>query len=197
MSAGREGGERAAVRPLEGLSPALASRRPSGGLNAPQGPRSALPFVVLFAGARSWTPPRPIWSRLDAVAAANPGRPLVVRHGDCPDGADQLVAVWARRAAAAGWDVAADPHPADWDNCGPGCPSVPHRKIKRDGDSAHPGQLGDYCPTAGPRRNRLMVDLGADLMLAAPLGASYGTRGCMKLARSAGIPIEDLSKAAR
>lgn len=184
------------MRPLEGRSGGSAAPAPSEGLNAPQGPRSALPFVVLFAGSRSWLQPRPIWTRLDAVAAAHPGRPLIVRHGDCPDGADQIAAAWARRAQAASWDVTADPHPADWDHCGPGCPSVPHRKIKRDGDTAHPGLLADYCPTAGPRRNRLMVDAGADLMLAAPLGASYGTRGCMKLARSAGIPVEDLSKAA-
>jgi hypothetical protein len=33
-----------------------------------------------------------------------------------------------------------------------------------------------------------MVDLGADLCLAYPRGASKGTRGCAKMAVDAGIP---------
>lgn len=155
------------------------------------------PFVVLFSGSRNWADPRPIHTSLAALAVRQSGRQLIVRHGDCPDGADRHCASWIRQAVALGWDVTADPHPANWDHCGPGCPTVPHRKTKRPGDTAHPGLLADYCPTAGPRRNRAMVDLGADVMLAAPLGASYGTRGCMTLARSAGIPIDTIRTVSR
>ena len=42
---------------------------------------------------------------------------------------------------------------------------------------------------AGPLRNQAMVDLGADICLAFPLGESRGTRDCMKRASAAGIPV--------
>jgi hypothetical protein len=38
-----------------------------------------------------------------------------------------------------------------------------------------------------------MVAAGADLCLAFPIGASPGTRSCMRLAAAAGIPVIDLS----
>lgn len=157
----------------------------------------SIPFVVLFAGSRDWTDPEPIHTQLDAIAVRQAGRPLIVRHGDCPDGADQHCAGWIRQARILNWDVTADPNPARWDDCGPDCPNVSHRRVKRPGDTAHPGLLADYCPNAGPRRNRGMVDLGADVMLAAPLGRSYGTWNCMKFARSAGIPIVKIPQAGR
>jgi hypothetical protein len=47
---------------------------------------------------------------------------------------------------------------------------------------------------AGPLRNRRMVAAGADLCLAFPLGESRGTRGCMALARSAGIPVKEYTQ---
>ncbi|SHL47019.1 Protein of unknown function [Pseudonocardia thermophila] len=66
----------------------------------------------------------------------------------------------ARWWARQGWPV--DPHPADWRR---------------------------YGPSAGHRRNASMVALGADLCLAFPRGRSPGTRGCIELARRAGIPV--------
>lgn len=41
----------------------------------------------------------------------------------------------------------------------------------------------------GPKRNKEMVDTGADVCLAFPLPGSRGTRNCMHLAREAGIPV--------
>lgn len=38
-------------------------------------------------------------------------------------------------------------------------------------------------------RNAEMVNLGADVMLAFPLGQSAGTGGCMRLAEAGGIPV--------
>lgn len=46
-----------------------------------------------------------------------------------------------------------------------------------------------YGKVAGPRRNWEMVDSGADVCLAFPMGESLGTRGCMEMARIAGIPV--------
>lgn len=42
---------------------------------------------------------------------------------------------------------------------------------------------------AGPKRNQAMVDTGPDLCIGFPLGDSRGTRGCMKFAGAAGIPV--------
>lgn len=46
---------------------------------------------------------------------------------------------------------------------------------------------------AGPRRNKRMVDAGADLMLAFPHPSGSGTQGAMELARGAGIEVRELS----
>jgi hypothetical protein len=42
---------------------------------------------------------------------------------------------------------------------------------------------------AGPKRNKEMVDLGADVVLAFPQGLSKGTRGTIRMAETAGLPI--------
>lgn len=73
-----------------------------------------------------------------------------------------------------------EPHPADWDGCVPSC-RPGHRKVRWDGTW--------YCPTGGFRRNQDMVDTGVDVCCALPLGASPGTRDCMRRARAAGVPV--------
>jgi hypothetical protein len=45
-------------------------------------------------------------------------------------------------------------------------------------------------PKAGPLRNQEMVDSGADLVLAFPLGRSKGTWDCVDRAKRAGIRVE-------
>ena len=64
-------------------------------------------------------------------------------------------------AKAAG--VAVEPHPADWES---------------------------YGKSAGPRRNKEMVDAGATLCLAVHKSIKYskGTASCARLAIAAGIP---------
>lgn len=59
---------------------------------------------------------------------------------------------------------------------------------------AHPAQWNVHGKAAGPIRNKEMVDLGADLMLAFPRGSSRGTRGCMKLAAEAGIKVINVTE---
>lgn len=122
--------------------------------------------------------------------------PVILRHGDCrgPKSVDQAVDEWIRDCGVL-LGVAADPMPADWDHCAPTCPPVPHRRTKKPGDTAHPGLLDDYCPGAGPRRNTGMLTKlpRPELLIAAPHGPSVGTRGCMKLARAAGIEVREVS----
>jgi hypothetical protein len=127
---------------------------------------------VLVTGSRNWTDANAITDQLAAYAdkafktevACN----LIIVHGANPGGADHIAAEWAserQRANILGkranW-IWAEPHPADW---------AKHGKA------------------AGPIRNQEMVDAGADICLAFPLGESRGTRDCMRRAESAGIPV--------
>lgn len=54
----------------------------------------------------------------------------------------------------------------------------------------HPANWGLHGKAAGPLRNKKMVDLGADIVLAFPKGKSKGTRGCIKLAEEAGLTVK-------
>lgn len=54
----------------------------------------------------------------------------------------------------------------------------------------HPADWDRYGRSAGHRRNAEMVKLGADACIAFPIGSSPGTRGCMRLAATAGIPVK-------
>lgn len=77
-------------------------------------------------------------------------------------------------------------HPADW--------LGPCRDICRHGPRRVNGRGQSYCQAAGMYRNGEMVGLGADVCLGFPLGRSQGTRGCMRLARLAGIPVVDCTR---
>jgi hypothetical protein len=79
--------------------------------------------------------------------------------------------------------VEAEAHPAKWAECGPDCPTRPHRKRRRDG--------AEFCPLAGHRRNKHMIELGADFCLALARAWDSGTGNCARQARAAGIRVLD------
>lgn len=58
---------------------------------------------------------------------------------------------------------------------------------------AHPADWNRYGKKAGPIRNTEMVDSGADLVLAFPIGNSYGTKDCIRKAEQRGIPIVEVT----
>jgi hypothetical protein len=138
-------------------------------------------FTVIITGSRNWTDARTLNQELNALLAQHPE--MVVRHGDCPTGADMLASIWCREH-----DVPEIRHPADWDQCSPTCPPG-HRRMKFAGDTVHPGKLPDYCPKAGPNRNHEMASAGGDICLAFPLGTSRGTMNCMRHCADVGIPV--------
>lgn len=112
----------------------------------PPGRGAAAPFVVLVTGSRAAD-----GSHRNFIAYTLAGllsfdhapEMHVLRHGAAP-GVDTIA---ANLAAEWGWSI--DPHPANWADCGEDCPPRPHRKM---------GPYNAYCPLAGPRRNRAMVD---------------------------------------
>jgi hypothetical protein len=135
---------------------------------------------VLVTGSRRWQDADLLGAALlecwfDAMELGADG--ITVVHGAAP-GADTLADLWA--VGHQGLGVVSEPHPAVWAECAAGCePS--HRRRRRDGT--------EYCPTAGHRRNQLMVDLGAAVVVAFPLGRSAGTRDCMRRAQLAGVDV--------
>jgi hypothetical protein len=151
--------------------------------------------VIALTGSREHPKPElAVYAVADFVLNVAPG-PVVVRHGGCPGkkSVDAVVAAWIDECGAL-LGVTQDPMAADWDNCTDRC-KPGHRRMKKPGDTAHPGLLDDYCPAAGPLRNARMLGKQpvAALLIAAPHGASVGTRGCMKLAQAADIKIHEVA----
>lgn len=75
------------------------------------------------------------------------------------------------------------------------CPTGADAIVKRLAEEAgiphepHPADWKKHGKAAGPIRNQEMVDLGADVCLAFPLGDSRGTRDCSLRAERAGIKV--------
>ena len=114
---------------------------------------------ILVTGSRTWDDILRLAGELrdEVLGARMCGLRPVIVHGACPRGADMIAARWAR-----GYDVAQEPHPADWSR---------HGKV------------------AGYRRNAEMVALGADGCAAFIRGGSPGSTNAVRLARAAGIPV--------
>jgi hypothetical protein len=115
---------------------------------------------IIVTGSRDWPDRRGVWRALYEQALG--AQSVTVVHGDCPTGADRYAREWCAEAKYSDCPVTEERHPADWDRHG---------------------------KSAGPIRNNEMVALGADVVLAFPLGASRGTRGCMRAADESGIPV--------
>ena len=128
---------------------------------------------VIVTGSRNWTDRSAVISglRCEFNFAQLAGKRLVVVHGACPTGADKFADDWYLSLVPCGgyafrtlqrYDLSIERFPANWNLHG---------------------------KAAGPLRNQQMVDAGADLVLAFPLGDSRGTRHCISVAVRAGIPV--------
>jgi len=118
------------------------------------------------AGSRDWPDPMEVHRQLDQARSQLGEFTLV--HGACPTGADKFADDWGRLAG-----VAVERHPAQRDRHSAECPDW-HLSQPR-------------CKAAGFRRNREMVQFGADLCLVFIHANSRGSRDTARQASAAGI----------
>ena len=68
------------------------------------------PYRLLVTGSRDWTDQAVIWRALaDVVRQLPPDQELVLVHGACPRGADEMAHQWA-----CGFGGVIEAHPANW-----------------------------------------------------------------------------------
>lgn len=120
---------------------------------------------VLITGSREWGDPFAI-SKALAEQLLDQER-IIVIHGNCPTGADAYAKEWAQRNIL----------------------TQMRRGEANIGHEAYPAYWNELGKSAGPIRNKYMVDLGADICLAFPTASSRGTISCMDLAVAAGVPV--------
>jgi hypothetical protein len=118
---------------------------------------------LLVTGSRTWTNEATIEDGLRTAwhELRDYGwHQVVLVHGACPDGADAIAdKIWREHG------LPVERHPAEW------------------------RPYGIYNPQAGKVRNKLMVDLGADLCLAFIHKDSAGATHCANTAEAAGIRV--------
>lgn len=133
---------------------------------------------ILVSGSRRWRDETAIADAISGwlTTTSLTGVPVVVHGGQRTWDSQRHTwfgADWLAGCVARRWGFTEERHPADWNRHG---------------------------RAAGPIRNTHMISLGADVLLAFPIGESPGTRGCITLAVAAGIPVldhdPDLRKAA-
>lgn len=122
---------------------------------------------VIVTGSRRWEDWGAVYDALWAVF--NEHGPFQLVHGSCATGADHQAHQWLITAGAH-VGCTEQRYPAAWER--------PDGTIDKG---------------AGPRRNKLMVEAGADLVLAFPLPGGSGTQGTMRLAREAGIKVREFT----
>jgi hypothetical protein len=123
---------------------------------------------VLCTGSRVFDEKFVIYDALDSLYMEAKAH-LHILVGDCKTGADEHVRYWVEQRERQGWAVTLEVFEAQW-------------------------LLFKPRRAAGPARNKRMVDAGADRGLAwyaPPPALNKGTRGCVKLARDAGIPVRE------
>lgn len=140
---------------------------------------------VLGTGSREFTDPSLIYEVLCEVCVGleTPASVVTVVHGGngTLDGDGRVVKGFDLLfgEVAAGMGMSVERVDAVWGECVPGCP-LGHLRRNRRGDW--------YCPTAGHRRNQVMVDTHRYVVvLGFPLGRSSGTRDCMRRAVGAAL----------
>lgn len=147
------------------------------------------PLRLLLSGSREETDRLTLVAALSDACAAmkQEDRKIRLIHGGAKGADSKGAEVW--RDWVGRWPelfVEAEEHPAKWSDCSEGCPPRPHRKVRRNG--------GEYCPFAGHRRNKKMIDSGIDFCVTLARSWDSGTGNCARQARVAGIPVLDAGR---
>lgn len=116
--------------------------------------------TYIVTGSRDWNDLDSVWSALENAFSQVGNDLMYVVHGDCPRGADAMAQAWVDHKDEP--DIIAVRYPAQWETFG---------------------------RRAGHVRNQLMVDQGADEVLAFIRNNSPGASGLVRMARKAGIPV--------
>jgi hypothetical protein len=146
---------------------------------------------ILFSGSRVHSDPNLIGTRLDRAAGSHDRVTLV--HGRCDPRAANAIYIARHGTDRVPWDVALA-HPeygpyvgGDW--------HAHHHALARGWEIEEvPADWKRYGKAAGGIRNQVMVRRDIDFLVAAPLGASPGTRDCIRRCKSARIPFDDISQ---
>ena len=121
--------------------------------------------VVLVTGSRVLGEHTPVWDALDDeyLIACSTDVWLIIRHGDCPNGADKYARQWCE-AVRGNPRVIEQRRPAEWDR---------------------------YGNPAGVIRNTEMIEETPvpDVCRAFPRGKSPGTRHCIEEAKRHDIEV--------
>lgn len=140
---------------------------------------------ILVTGSRLWSDVPLLTSSLDAAAAGHDRVTLI--HGRC----DPRNAVGDRVP----WDHALA-HPEDGPYLGADWHAHQNAQLRGWSVEEYAANWSMYGNAAGGIRNQHMVNLrpAPDVLVAAPLGGSPGTRDCMARARKAGIRVVDVTE---
>jgi hypothetical protein len=127
---------------------------------------------ILITISRNWNKAyRCPYEVLRTMRRQHPNAVLV--HGNAMSGDRTLASFWRSLGGRT------EKYPAQWKECAAEC-NPQHRRI---------GPNGEYCPTAGLRRNQQMVDTQPDLFVSFIWHNSPGATDCTERAEAAGLSI--------
>lgn len=171
-------------------------------------------MIVILTGSKLWKDKTVIWNKLEETYEyALEQQELIPKkyrkhfpfdvgfemfNGECEQGADLFATQWYEHVSKMEYKVTYRPFPAKWNLCSDMCPpdfvqKKYHFKHRRW------GQFGEYCPTAGMKRNRDMVEEAVlespkhyvpGICLAFCLDDSPGTLNCGRLAKRRGFDLK-------
>lgn len=146
---------------------------------------------VLVSSSRWWWDVPLLAAGLDAEAGDGQ---MTLIHGRCDPRTTNAAYIARHGTDRVPWDVALA-HPEHGPYIGGGWHAHHHALLRGWNIEEYPANWDLHGNAAGPIRNQRMVDLRppADVLVAAPLGKSPGTRDCMARARKAGIRVVDIT----
>ena len=147
---------------------------------------------ILVSSSRLWWDVPLLAAGLDAAAAGHDRVTLV--HGRCDPRTTNAAYIARHGTDRIPWDVALA-HPEHGPYLG-GDWHAHHFALSRGWTiEEYPADWDRYGKAAGGIRNQTRVNLQplADVLVAAPLGPSPGTRDCIRRAKAAGIPVVDIT----